>query len=57
MVRYFDVEEFSTERFLLYQGSVFGITRETLEFSNETDVFAMKIVMMKLSLKVAARVS
>ena len=44
MVRYFGFGEFSGERFLVHGGLVFGIAGETLEFSNESDVFHMKEV-------------
>ena len=42
MVRYFGFGEFSGERVLVHQGLVFGIDRETLEFSNASDVIHMK---------------
>ena len=42
MVRYFGFGERCGERFLVHRGLVCGIARETLEFSNKSDVIQIK---------------
>ena len=44
MVRYFGFGEFSGKPFVVHRGLGLGIARETLEFSNESDVFHLKEV-------------
>ena len=43
-MRYFGFGEFSGERFLVHRGLVFGVIRETLELSIESDVLHLKDV-------------